>query len=558
VKPHVFLPAILSGVLLWMSFYPMNLGFLAYIALVPFLSLVRAEGVSARRRYSAAFVGGLVFYVPALQWIRVAHPAMYASWIGLSLGCACFHPIALFLLRRLDRLGKPPLAITVAIVWVALEYVRAHFPVGYSFLKPLGMHQLVGFAWYFLGHTQHAYSMMIQIADLGGVYLITFMVAACNGALAEWVFRMPMGRLLLNWPKVHQLGFFRELWTTAVAVLLFLVSYGYGASRLIHPDFEQGPRVSALQADFSQDLKSSDPKKLWDEYNKLCENASTRRPDLIVWPETCYPIGYTLLDLNNSAKAELPDDVKVGLKDNRDLQNHAFRNWRTNVLLGSSLEVWNGERLGKFNSAILLEPDGRYAERYDKMHLVPFGEYVPFRETLPFMNWFTPYRSDYSCTPGEKMTRFAIMSGETQYTFGTLICYEDSDPYLARQYNQKAGDERPVDFLVNISNDGWFRGTEEHEQHLAICKFRAVEARRSIVRAVNVGISAIINSDGIIQALPHNSVKESLHWVGPVTDKIRLDTRESFYAKVGDWAPAACWVLIVLGLILSRRKARAT
>jgi apolipoprotein N-acyltransferase len=552
VKSRVFLPAILSGVLLWTAFYPLNLGFVAYFALVPFLALVRADGVSKSRRYLAAFVGGLAFFVPVMQWIRVAHPAMYASWIGLSFGCAAFFPIALFLLRRLDRLGKPPLALTLPIVWVALEYIRAHFPVGYPILEPLGIHRYVGFAWYFLGHTQHDYPMMIQTADLGGVYAITFMLAAFNGSLAEWLFRTKSGRYLLNWPYVHQVGFFREMWTFAFALLLFLVSYGYGASRLIHPEFEKGPLVAALQANFTQDLKSSDPMALWQEYNRLCENSAIRRPDLIVWPETCYPVNYTLIE----SKTPPSDDFMKWMKYNKDLHEIAFKNWRTNVLLGSGLEVWNGERILKFNTALLLEPDGTLGGRYDKMHLVPFGEYVPMKETLPFMKWFSPYTHDYSCTPGAKQTRLAIMSGDVQYTFGTLICYEDTDPLLARRFNLKSGDDRPVDFLVNISNDGWFRGSAEHEQHLAICKFRAVEARRSIVRAVNMGISAIINSDGQIQALPHNSVKESLHWVGPVTDRIRLDSRESFYAKWGDWVPTVCWVVILVGMVLSRRKGK--
>jgi apolipoprotein N-acyltransferase len=551
-QPRVFAPAILSGLLLWLAFYPFNLGFVAYFALVPFLTLVRAEGVSPRRRYFAAFLGGYAFFLPALQWIRVAHPAMYAAWVGLALTSALYFPIGLALIRRLDRLSWLPLPFAVAVVWVALEYVRAHFPTGFPFLKPLGAHQLIGFAWYYLGHTQHDYPPLIQVADLGGVWLISFLVAFFNGMLAEWAFRAPAVRRLLKWPPAYKPGFYREMWSATFACLFLLLTYGYGVSRLKHEEFAVGPRVTAIQADFSQDVKMNDEELLFKEYNRLCETAAIRRPDLIVWPETCYPLGVTAVA--DGVKGELPERVKDGLKLNADLERHAFTRWQTNVLLGTGLDEWDGERTWRYNSAVLLAPDGATSGRYDKMHLVPFGEYVPLKGLFPWLQNFTPYRHDYSCKPGERRTRFAFMSGDVQYTFGVLICYEDSEPYLARQYNLKDGDDRPVDFLVNISNDGWFRGSEEHEQHLAVCKFRAVEARRPVVRAVNMGVSAIINSDGVVQALPHDTVKKSIHHVGPVTDKLRLDKRESLYARVGDWPPAACWGLIAVGWLLTRRK----
>lgn len=549
--PRAFTPAILSGLLLWLAFYPCNLGPIAFVALVPFLSLVRADGISNRRRYLAAYVGGLAFFGPALQWVRVAHPMMYASWAFLALTQAAYYPLALALVRRLDRLNWLPLPFAVALAWVALEYVRAHFPTGFPFLKPLGLHQLIGFAWYFLGHALHDFPAMIQVADLGGVALVSFLIAFFNGAIAEWMFRFKSVRSWLRWNPEYKPGFYREMWSASFAVLFLLLTYGYGMFRMKHDEFERGPRVAAIQADFTQDLKMGEPVALFQAYDQLCQ-AAARRADLVVWPETCYSPEYTVV--TGKPRGELPAGIKNGLKDNADLEAYAFQNWRTNVLLGSGLDEWDGERTWKANSAILLNADGTFNDRYDKIHLVPFGEYVPLKGTFPWLKYFTPYRHDYSCRPGEKRTRFAFMVGDVQYTFGTLICYEDSEPVLARSYNLPDGEERPVDFLVNISNDGWFRGSEEHEQHLAICKFRAVEARRSVVRAVNMGISAIINSDGVIQALPHNSVKESLHHVGPVTDKIRLDRRESFYAKSGDWPAAVCWGLIVLGMVFTRRR----
>ncbi|MCE9563979.1 MAG: hypothetical protein K8U57_18205 [Planctomycetes bacterium] len=185
--PRVFLPAILSGVLLWTAFFPLNLGPVGFFALVPWLSLVRTD-TSRRRRYAAAYLGGVVFFALATNWVRVAHPMMVMSWIGLSVVMPITWVLALDFIRRLDRLGVP-LALAVPVGWVALEYARMHFPTGFGFLRPLGLQHMIGFGWYFLGYTQHAFSPLIQIADLGGVYAVSFVVAAVNGAIAEWVYR---------------------------------------------------------------------------------------------------------------------------------------------------------------------------------------------------------------------------------------------------------------------------------------------------------------------------------------------------------------------------------
>ena len=198
----------------------------------------------------------------------------------------------------------------------------------------------------------------------------------------------------------------------------------------------------------------------------------------------------------------------------------------------------------KYNSAVLLKPlpkpdplakpgDLRLqrsaaAGRYDKMHLVPFGEYVPLKDQLPFMSWFTPYKNDYSCRPGERWTRFPLVTKNGRdFTFGCLICYEDSDPYLARQYVAS----EPVNFLVNISNDGWFDGTEEHEQHLAICRFRAIEARRAIVRSVNMGISGVIDPDGRVIALPNPDWSKSKKMEAVVTSVVPIDSSLQFAVR---------------------------
>ncbi len=566
-KRRVFLPAILSGLLLWLAFFPLNLGPVAYVALVPFLSLIRAEGIGTKRRYFAAFLGGLAFYTMALGWIRVAHPAMALfAFPGMSLYCSLYFPLALLLLRRLDAL-KLPFALTLPVVWVGLEYVRGHFPTGFPFMHSAHAFQLIGFGWYYLGYTQHAVLPLLQAADLGGVYLVSAVVAAVNGMVYEWALRARPFQWFVGIPSAWRpYTFHREVVVTAGTAFFALVVVGYGSYRMIHPPFANGPRVAAIQESIPQTEKMEDTESLFQRYNKLCTSAANAspKPDLVVWPETCFPGTWYRLT-NNADLSTAPDDVKVemvpGLKNNAFIGQHAKVEWGANVLLGLNAVDYDGRRMWKSNSAILVRPGGEVdPTRYDKMHLVPFGEYVPLKETFPWLQAFTPYKHDYSCRPGDEFVLFDIKPLDPKVkkrdlTFGVLICYEDSDPSIAREYNPSSGRGRGADFLVNMSNDGWFDGSEQHEQHFAICRFRAVESRRSVVRAVNMGISGIIDPDGRVKELPDYEWGDSKKKIAIVSGEVPLDSRASYYAMLGDWVPGVCWGLILAGLGWARWRA---
>ena len=591
MKPPVFLPAVLSGLLLWTAFFPLDFGPAAFVALVPFLTLVRANGVGRWRRYGAALLGGLVFAGLAVKWVRVAHEMMALfAWPCGSLYVALYWPAALFLLRRLDAVpaavglprlagdprdgGRrlPPFALTLPVAWVALEYFRAHFPTGFPFLKWVGLYQSAGFGWYDLGYTQHRVLPLIQAADVGGVYLVSALVAAVNGAAYDWAIRVNVVRRLLRlptgWvPAVYYREFVVTGWVTLLAAVLVL----YGSYRMVHGPYERGPLVAALQGNVGQgdkdqeELKDGDITPLEREYFPLARKArgdgTTRPPDLIVWPETCYPDSWF------TVAAEVAADPATAKLHELVGLNQKYVQWTLReklppvpMLLGLNRVEWKNEESGRrYNSAILVRPDGTAADHYDKTHLVPFGEYVPLRQTMPWLQSLTPYTHDYSCTPGDRLTRFVLPTVDGRvFRFGVLICYEDSDPTFARNYNPMAGDGPGADFLVNISNDGWFHGTEEHEQHLAICRFRAVEARRSVVRAVNMGISAIIDPDGRVKALPEETWAKSKQVAAVVRADVPIDHRGSVYAAVGDWVPGLCWMIVAVSVVggwVSRRRA---
>jgi len=559
--PRLFLAAALSGVLLWTAFFPLDLGPVSCIALAPFLLLVRAEA-TRRKRYAAAYLGGFVFFALAVNWVQVAHPMMRLfTWPAGALYCACYWPAALVLLRWIDSLGKVPLTVSLPVVWVALEYFRSHFPTGFPFLSAVGLHQLIGFNWYALGYSMHGFLPVIQAADLGGVYLISAAIASLNGAAYGWLVRSSRLRTLFALPvEPKRRTFIFEAYETAWASIFPILVICYGTVQLAHPPYTVGPRVAAIQGSVPQNEKMVKESvdgitPLEREYLPLSARAAlpaetTPRPDLVIWPETCFPYDWDSLAPNFTDA--VPEAARVRLGVSRS--NEFFRSRLEGLppvplLLGLNRLEWSGmESATKFNAAMLFDGNKIPVGAYDKMHLVPFGEYVPFRSK--FLQNFTPYKGDYSCEPGTNWTVFTIpaaKSGET-FRFGLLICYEDTDPLIARQYNPLSGRGHDVDFLVNISNDGWFTGTEEHEQHLAICRFRAVEARRSIVRAVNTGISAIIDPDGRIQNLPDPSSNwaKSKVTAAVVRGEVLIDTRGTYYAQFGDWVPAVCWLVIVV------------
>ena len=272
-------------------------------------------------------------------------------------------------------------------------------------------------------------------------------------------------------------------------------------------------------------------------YLALCDLAAEQRPrpDLIVWPETSLPVTWFDNAPGGPTSGPAPWDDDT-LKKCRDDFRGAVGHWGIATLFGLDSSVCEADgRKHTYNSALLLDADGRPLGRYDKIHCVPFGEYVPFRDWLPWMEKLAPYDFDYSVTPGHNETRFPLQAGpDRRFTFGVAICYEDTDPDRTRPYGDGDGGP-PVDFLLNTSNDGWFDGTSEHDEHLAICRFRAVECRRSVGRAVNMGVSALIDPDGRVLApkpvpgMEWNQLNVRAAIAGRLNDLESADDRRSGY-----------------------------
>jgi apolipoprotein N-acyltransferase len=596
----------LSGGLLWACHYPLAWGWcLGWFALVPLLTLVRSEA-RPRHLYWSAYLGGLIFFATVLLWMPVADPRMYFTWALLHVYLSMYFPLNLALIRWLDRRWRLPLVMAVPLVWLPLEYFRSWFGTGFS--------------WYLLGHTVHHALPMIQIADLGGVFAVSLVVAVVNALLADVIYQIPAARTALHQREpsvldryarleIFNRGLFADLPFRhgllpegLVVALLVTGAYVYGIHRLSQDTFEPGPTIALLQSNLDQRLRleaapdqgpAGNPvsrETVVQHFTTLIQRAvAFPPPDLLVWPETSYTHDWV------EVARELPVErvprewctAEMLIRENlRELAEDCAvgRQRSTYQLLGLNTQFLDAKlHPRRYNSALLLSPVGEVESRFDKMHRVPFGEYVPLRDWLPFMNRFAPYDFDYSIAPGEKFTRFAL----GKYKFGVLICYEDSDMYLARHYAIAEKDGGPVDFLLNLSNDGWFYGSSEHDEHLAISRFRAIECRRALARAVNMGISAVIDGNGrvlqprLVTSEPGKEDAPALWSIGdqpgePLTALpaaawarfkktglvlravIPLDRRESFYARHGDWLPNGCGLLLGSAVALAWLRRRNT
>jgi apolipoprotein N-acyltransferase len=561
-----------SAVLLYCCHFPVACGWLAWFGLVPLLLSWRC---AARPRTVAltTLLGAIAFYLPVLSWVRVADPRMFYAWFVVVAFCAPFWPLAFWLTRILVRRLGAPFVFAVPAAWTAAELLRSHL--------------FTGFSWYLLAYTQHDFLPVIQIADFAGAYGVSFLVAAVNALLCEALLsRAPARRLFAvpeEAPRPTRFGLLVQGLTVCV---LLLGSLGYGAWRLTQSTGTPGPRVAVLQGDLDQRIRNqtSDADEAAREaavdsverhFVRLCDLAALSHPDLIVWPETSYPREWIDVDVGD---APVPKEWAEQRQGSADLARSVAKRWAgASVLLGLNSYVLQADRPHRYNSALLVGPDGRVAGRYDKIHRVPLGEYVPLRDELPFVNSLAPYDFDYSITAGRAPTRFPLKTATGAYTFGAVICYEDTMPDRARPYAAP----HAADFVVNPSNDGWFNGSAEHEEHLAICRFRAVESRRTYARAVNMGVSAVIDSNGRVlrpeeRPLPplkpgadlgpgprphlwevpdgagelptsewHHFKKVS----GVLLARLPIDDRTALYPRLGDWLPWGCWLLIGVAIV---------
>lgn len=560
-----------TAVLTFCSFYPLNWGWLGWIAPVPLLLLARIARPT-RGMYLGLWLAGAAFWVPALQWMRLGDPAMIPAWLALACYLACYWPITIGVLRLAVQRLHAPLALAAPTVWVAGEYLRSHL--------------LTGFGWYLAGHSQHEFLALIQMSDLVGVYGVSFLVLLSAAALAECVPATWFARLRLL-PPVCDLSTAvqtlspRGRWVGVMtSVLLVSAAVWYGFTRLEQGEFTPGPRVALVQGDFASQVKQDrhSAEHIYVTHVEIMGLAVKHRPDVIVWPETMLPFPMLLAEeglTDEELAAQFPQtppelwhepraDVRLALRDRAEQAGAP-------LIVGVLTQAAARDGARRYNSAVLVEPEQGITGRYDKIHLVPFGEYLPLQNWLPFLEHASPYGKT-SIDPGDQVHVFRVGSWRLLPT----ICFEDTVPHLVRRMialaaapAEAGAPPRPIDCLVNLTNDGWFRNSSEQEQHLITAAFRCIETRTPMVRAVNTGISALIDGNGVVRepiafldydrfldpAQPPRTTLRDPHTgrfhkslnAALVVD-VPLDPRDSLYLWWGDWFAAGCLVLTLAAL----------
>jgi apolipoprotein N-acyltransferase len=568
IKP-VLLLSTLSLVLLWMCFTPLQIAAAAWIVLAPFCVIIRTTALS-RRQYLAITLCGGIWGIATLQWMRLGDPAMYLALAAMGFYMSLYFPVFIGVSRRLIRTGLP-LWLVVPVVWTALDFLRAWL--------------MTGFSWYFLGHSQYRWIELIQIADVTGVYGITFLTAMSSAILSEFIPEFIFAKPDFDTPRLMSTR--QRFISAATCTLLVTTTVGYGWQRQQLTDVTDGPVIALVQGHFPPEEKHDQDRRLQiiGVHDLLTRRAAELQPDLIVWPETMWPTTNWVEapDMTDSqvveaitAKHFAPPDQSEQLLDyfrilkTRDNLINRSQEFGTTIMFGLQTFDATSDGIKNYNSAAFVRPDLGYVGRYDKMHCVVFGEYTPLKSTFPFLAQLRPPgmpELDAGTAPQ------IFESGGVRYA--PAICFEDTVPRVIRRIvNYESDPDKRPDVLVNMTNDGWFRGSSQLDQHLITSLFRCVETRRPMVRAVNGGVSALIDSSGRIRdpetfLLMTSSAgldgefkqvdsminPETGRWYrecsGVLTGQLPLDGRSTIYLQYGDWFAMLCSALVIALFIRS-------
>lgn len=494
------MPAMVSGILITLAFPAVDMYALAWVAFVPLM--LSLWGKDRKEVFVSGYIFGLVYFFGTLYWIyhSINHfggVSFVSSLCIVLLLCgylAIYPGLFAFLYSSMISRTRLPALLIAPVVWVPLEFLRS-----YAF---------TGFPWSSIGYSQYRFPHAIQVADMTGVYGISFLVLAINGAIIDVLILRKRTRQMPLFPTLHTaIGF-------SMLSMIILSAVLYGTWRLGQERPGEVFRASVIQGNIEQDKKwePAFQNEVLETYFSLSKKAAESRPDLIVWPETAVPFLYGYDSEHTDQLVEFQKGLGADL-----------------LFGGVMVNDTEAQKPLLSNSAVLLDRDGKAVYKYDKMHLVPFGEYVPLRSLLFFIDKIVVGIGDY--LPGSSYVRAGTEFG----SFATLICYEIIFPGMVRKFYTNGGD-----FIVTITNDAWFGKTSGPYQHFSMAVFRAIENRKPVIRSANTGISGFIDSNGRIISKTALFVKQTLE------GEVRTDRTLTFYTKYGDLFSYLCVVLFII------------
>jgi apolipoprotein N-acyltransferase len=486
IRPADVLLCVVGGVLMALSFPKAGIFVLAWICLVPLLTAIRDKGPASASLLGLVF--GFAAYVGILYW--TVYPVTVYGGISMALA-------VVFMLLLVSYIAVYLALFAAAVSWARERFGLSVFvsaPVSFVFLEYVRSFFITGFPWGLIGHSQLPWLVLMQVLDITGVYGVSFVVVAVNAALFLVIERI-VGRSR-RFPTIE----------TAVSALLVtvLVVYGIYAIDREHKIMEAGAPVpvALVQPNIRQDLKW-DPafqEETMEIYEDMTLASISHNPRLVVWPETATPFFFQNHPFFRPRVEELARRVGAPL------------------LFGTPAFEDDGGTLKFYNRAYLLDDTGRITGYYDKIHLVPFVEYVPLRGIFFFVDKLA------SGSAGDFSKGTITDPISTDFgPVGILICYEAIFPESARLFAKNG-----AAILVNITNDAWFGTTSAPYQHFAMARMRSIETRLFLVRAANTGITAVIDPTGTDQI--KTDIFTRTVAVGEVIPKPRM----TFYTRFGD------------------------
>jgi apolipoprotein N-acyltransferase len=492
-----WIAALTGGILVFLGYAGFDQFYLEWICLVPVLWAIRDQRPA--RAFLIGWLAGIAMNCGGFYWaIQMFQQFAGMAWPLAALGLlllAAANGILFAAWAWATRLITRDTGWSVAwvspVVWTALEKFWPELFPNY------------------LGASQYRLSFVTQIADLTGILGVTFMVVYLNSTVFA---------VLEQWSgkRRHAVRLVAVFAAVLAAVLI------YGQVRIRSVDLQAAAAdkltIGLIQANRGAGDKRSDPDSVLREHREMSGMlAAANHPDLIVWPESVFRL--RMMSRNGS----LPAGELGGT--------------HTPTLFGAALNIMQDGTPRVFNTALLTDDAGRIMGSYDKMVLVPLGEYIPFGETFPALYSLVPSVGRF--WPGE--SREPLPFGK--YLLSASICYEDIFPGQIRSLMRGGLDSRIPDVLINLSNDSWYGKSTEPIEHLALASFRSIEHRRSLVRSTNTGISAFVDPVGRI-------VKRSGIWTREtLVDRVPVMKQgPTIYALLGDWLGWVCALLALAGI----------
>ncbi|MBN2318563.1 MAG: apolipoprotein N-acyltransferase [Acidobacteria bacterium] len=500
----LLLPA-LTGFLLVASFPRFNQAYLAWIAFIPLIAFVVRVRKPVRAFLGGYVAGGIELFA-LLVWMpavlqRYGGLSVWLAWTGyvlLILLLACFLGAGCYATKKLMLRGGDACLLLFPAVWIVIEYAQTKIPFG-------------GFPWLLVGYSQSDWLSLIQIADLTGVYGISFLVTGFSTAVV--------------WAVMHKGRNFRAWWPVLGIILLVFACFLYGRASLDRWDgFQEDSSAAMLQGNLSAD--ETGPvlaEKYQDGYLRMADDLQFSSVDLLILPESPTPVMYE----QNAPYREMLKDLAV-----RYTYGLIFNNIRREE---------TGEGLKYFNSAYYLNGKGALSGAYDKIHLVPFGEYIPLKRLFVFMRTISQDVGGFH--PGRENKIFKL----GQHPANAIVCFEAIFPGLVRGFVRNGSR-----LIVNLTNDRWYGDSSAPFQHFSIARWRAVENRRYLLRAANSGISAVIEPTGRIQTA--TGILQQAVCEG----RFAFIAQQTFYTRYGDMFVFLCAIIVcsftILVLTRERKK----